>query len=427
MRHRLLQFLLPLALATPASARTWYVTPDGTGQAPTIQAAVDSCADGDEVLLAPGAYTYATQGAAENSMVNIRKNITLRSEAGAASTILDAQSQPARPIRCHFPSVVLIDGLTLQGGNPPFEGGSGAGGIAIVGGTIQNCIVRNNRTAMIGGGGGILAYRSTVRDCIVENNLAGPDGNGGGIHITQGSVVGCTITANTAGGDPGGSGGGIYSDHSEIVDCLIEGNLAGGPWGGSGGGIDANGGSIRSCILLENVAEGAFSGGRGGGIGTTNIEPTLISECLFIGNRAGSTGSGRYGGAVQASSDKTIIERCTMIGNSSGVGGGVIRNSIIANCTEGHACDIYTSISCSVLFGNALGDAICGTDGGGNSTVDPQFCAVNPIASRNVALQSDSPCANAPGCGRIGSEPVGCDAVSISVVPWSQFKNLFRR
>jgi hypothetical protein len=429
MRHRLWQIVLLLASAEAADARTWYVTPDGSGQAPTIQAAVDSCVDGDEVVLAPGTYTYATQGASENSMVNIRKNITLRGEAGAESTILDVQGNPARPIRCHAPATVLIDGLTLQGGNPPFEGGSGSGGIRITSGsTIQNCIIRNNRTDMIGSGAGISAVESTVRNCLVENNHAGPDGLGGGIRALRSLVIGCTVRGNSVRGDPGGSGGGIYSDRSEIVDCLIEDNLASGPFGGSGGGLDAVGGVIRGCTFVNNVARGLVtSGGRGGGVATGDIESVVISECLFIGNRTGDAGSRRYGGAIQASSSNTLIERCTILGNASGVGGGVIRNSIIAFSTEGSACDVYTDIGCSLLFGNVLGDAVCGTDSGGNLIADPQFCAVDPISSRNAAIQSDSPCANAPGCGQIGMSSVACDSVSIEAVPWSAVKSIFRR
>ena len=45
-----------LFVATPftASARTWVVTPNGSGDTPTIQAAIDSCLDGDVVELAGG-------------------------------------------------------------------------------------------------------------------------------------------------------------------------------------------------------------------------------------------------------------------------------------------------------------------------------------------------------------------------------------
>ncbi len=42
--------------ATGIEAICWYVYPDGSGDAPTIQAAIDSTASGDIILVAAGAY-----------------------------------------------------------------------------------------------------------------------------------------------------------------------------------------------------------------------------------------------------------------------------------------------------------------------------------------------------------------------------------
>ena len=52
----ILVFCLLIALALPAGARQWRVQPDGGGDFPTIQAAVDGAADGDSILLAAGDY-----------------------------------------------------------------------------------------------------------------------------------------------------------------------------------------------------------------------------------------------------------------------------------------------------------------------------------------------------------------------------------
>ncbi len=43
-----------LFLCADAAARTWYITPDGTGGAATIQAGMDSAAVGDTLALACG-------------------------------------------------------------------------------------------------------------------------------------------------------------------------------------------------------------------------------------------------------------------------------------------------------------------------------------------------------------------------------------
>jgi len=60
-----------LVAASPAQARTWYITPDGTGDAPTIQAGIDSAVAGDIVELACG--TYYEQ------WIQLKGGITLRS------------------------------------------------------------------------------------------------------------------------------------------------------------------------------------------------------------------------------------------------------------------------------------------------------------------------------------------------------------
>jgi len=54
MRLLILSFMLSLFWPIGAVSRTWYVRNDGTGDAPTIQAAVDSAAAGDTVLIGLG-------------------------------------------------------------------------------------------------------------------------------------------------------------------------------------------------------------------------------------------------------------------------------------------------------------------------------------------------------------------------------------
>ena len=61
-----------------ANARTWYVKQDGSGDAPTISAAVDSAVAGDTVLVAPGTY--------ETGDINLKEGLIVTSETGAVST-----------------------------------------------------------------------------------------------------------------------------------------------------------------------------------------------------------------------------------------------------------------------------------------------------------------------------------------------------
>ena len=89
------------------------------------------------------------------------------------------------------------------------------------------------------------------------------------------------------------------------------------------------------------------------------------------------------------------------------------------------------TFGCTDLYGNSGGDAVNGTDGGGNFGADPQFCAVDPVTSLYVGIQSDSPCApgnhpNGAACGLIGAGPVECGAVSVELRTWSQVKHAYR-
>lgn len=68
------------ALAATVFARTWYVTVDGSGDAPTIAAAVDSSVSGDVILVGPGTYT--------TWVVNLKPNTSLIGEMGPLSTVL---------------------------------------------------------------------------------------------------------------------------------------------------------------------------------------------------------------------------------------------------------------------------------------------------------------------------------------------------
>lgn len=78
--------------ALPCPARTWYVTPDGSGDAPTIRAAIDSISyRGDIIELADGIYTEA----GNRDLYNLEKMFLIRSQSdNPQACIVDIQGTP---------------------------------------------------------------------------------------------------------------------------------------------------------------------------------------------------------------------------------------------------------------------------------------------------------------------------------------------
>jgi parallel beta-helix repeat protein len=61
LRSSLVAIAIGVSLArVPADARTWRVTPDGTGDAPSLEAVMDSVSPGDTVLVGPGEHAIAS-------------------------------------------------------------------------------------------------------------------------------------------------------------------------------------------------------------------------------------------------------------------------------------------------------------------------------------------------------------------------------
>ena len=169
--------------------------------------------------------------------------------------------------------------------------------------------------------------------------------------------------------------------------------------------------TISGMILVGNTA-----GKNGGAIWFVSGSSPTITHCVFIGNSAVEDGGGIY-----SAGSSPIIENCTIVESSAGSGGagihmsnstGLISNTIIAASAQGPGlgCDSGTSftVACTDIFGNAGGDVLCGTDGGGNFSADPRFCG--PPGSGNVSIGGYSPCAPARNsCGvLIGALPVAC-------------------
>ena len=185
-------FTLTLCLPALAQAATLNVP---SSAYPTIQAAVNAAASGDTVLIANGTYT----GPGNVDIDFGGKNLTVTSQNGAASTVIDCQGSAGANHR----------GFYLH---------SGETGAVISGLTIKNGYETNSNANDAGNGGGICIDGSSavVQNCIVSGSTA--QGIGGGICSTyytgtnpSGTITltGCTVSGNNA-----GEGGGVANSEN---------------------------------------------------------------------------------------------------------------------------------------------------------------------------------------------------------------------
>jgi hypothetical protein len=169
--HRLVIAIIALSIVVPvagAEANTFHILENGSGDFPTIQAAIGDPGTTTEDIIIVHDGTYV-----EN--INFKgKAITVKSENGPEVTIIDG-SNPADPNKG---SVVtfnsgedlssVLEGFTITGGSgTSYEYG---GNFYVIGGgvfcdgsspTITNCTISNNSVSDVGGG--IILRRNTQR------------------------------------------------------------------------------------------------------------------------------------------------------------------------------------------------------------------------------------------------------------------------
>lgn len=367
-------------------AATLRVGRDGAAEFATVQEAVTAAADGDTIVISPGAYTGSG-----NCDIDLQgKSISIQSTnpldpAVVEGTIIDCAGKPENPHRGFYVvgcADTTISGLTI------------ANGLATAGGAIYckdstlmqvNCRIVNNaalsgaaRNPDGGPGGGLYCEGSVVKivRSLIQGNIAGDGadvsngqggagGDGGGVCSirSQIDVEASTITNNAAGsgGDgapagPGGDGGGIYGGSVTLTGSTVSQNAAGaGGRGGRGGGIFAEAAVIQKCVIEANRAgvgeADAAAGGAGGDGGGVYGDSLEISNCLVAGNRAGAAPHGNGGGLWCVSG---AVRNCTIAGNTvfGKTAGADIKITASPEVGAGIFCTPETALVNSVLYGN---------------------------------------------------------------------------
>ncbi len=457
MRNKLGLSLAALMLCASAASATIINVP---GDQATIHAGVQAASAGDTVLVAAGTYTdctHETEGDGTTPACVIMKTGVTLIGAGMDDTIIDVQSL-GRGIFVELVSNVRIENLQVRNAFAEVYGGGILlrqvdDTVVLVDLKIQTntdggIICYNNaapimrRIEFIGNaakqGGGLAIEETSNAQCYDSNFEGNFSPSGGGIIIRAGSnaiIDGCTFTGNYTDAAFGNGGAiAVISASPTLSNLDIRNNDTQG-YGGGVAFMSGSAGTFSNSVIAGNTA--SYTYGLGGGIHTDGSNPTLEFLQIFDNDASGFWADG--GGINVNYSPAPIIRNCSIVDNrvgDNGLGGGIafqwtgnatVENCIIAqNEQRGLYClDSVPSVSCSDVWDNG-DDTFCGTDGGGNFSLDPEFCV--PFGFRDVAalaISPTSPCmpgnhpdgAEACGGALIGADGNGCGTAVDGLAP----------
>jgi predicted outer membrane repeat protein len=237
-RSVVLPALLTLVLAaSPARAETWTVAPDGSGDFPTIAAAIGAATNGDIIELADGIFT----GDGNRNLVVYNRSLTIRSESGDPSAcVIDPEGGPGLTRRAFSfqgtPSTFVVENVGFTGGTALGAGTDSYGG------------------------------------AIIFRNSSSP---------TSPTLIGCAFSGNEA-----GSGAAMLclsGCSPSFTDCTFVGNVAEQKGGAAYMTTDCFP-VFERCIFRENSAT------SGGALYCGNNTSPTFTYCTFYANSA-TTGS----------------------------------------------------------------------------------------------------------------------------------------
>jgi hypothetical protein len=159
-----------------------------------IQAAVNACEPGDEVVVLDGTYNLTAGG------VLVSQPVTIRSLSGPEWTTV-RRSSGRGGIFYLLASNAVLDGFTITGGslsNSLPYGAKAAGVTATDGAEVRNCLIISNRADRVTGSGGLsLDNGARAINClIIGNELIGGIGGGGVLIDRDSRLVNCTVYGN---------------------------------------------------------------------------------------------------------------------------------------------------------------------------------------------------------------------------------------
>jgi len=373
---------LVVVIAVPAASRTWNIHADQSGDARTIQEAMDKAAFGDSVLVWPGTYLGS---------VTMTSGVTLLSQAGPDSTVLDADRAPQVIDAGRDTSVtqVVVQGFTLTG-----TGGSiftqPGHTIHVDGDAVVNDCVVTGVSARIAGAqlrrGDLRIYNTTFVD---NFGFTGGGTYVSGVSCVEGYLVvrGCTFERCTNGWVLYAQGGTVEFRDNVVRDCdPVE--------------VEP---PVESLLVYNNLFDRIpFPITVNGG------PPVIIRRNTFA--RAGP-GVAALGPAVGFN---TTVDRNVTTGAGTGLW-------ICSTCTG--------PVTCNDSWGNDenWGGDVDLTGIANNFSLAPGYCDPDNgdfrVSANSPLLPGLSPCV---GSEQVGAFLSGCAATSIEGSSWGSVKARYR-
>lgn len=418
-----------LAVLRPAAATVRAVpVPYGT-----IQAALDSCADFDTVLVAPGIYS-------ERIVVPSRPLTLASRDDDPATTIMDgseSQGDVGAPlIRVNHSSrgAQILRGFTIRKGV--------AGLVGVPTEPAGNLIVRHNRFAENGPLGAVSHQGGhlTLWDNEFVDNYVGAGGWQGVVTIRGAATVERNLFERNRVHQAELSGGrGALSLFDEFlavqpISFLIRTNQFRHNESTEEGGALYILSPVAQATIEGNRLEHNRSGVAGAGV-YASCASLDMNKNVFIANEA------PHGSAIYSSTDNASFFQNTIVGGAEYASGELVLielargpiafsyNIVAYGAGAGVRWeDAPGSVSCNDLYGNS-GEAWTGTFPFGSVTNfarDPLFC---DRAAGDLTLATNSPCLPAAhpcdGSAGIGALGEGCSGVAVQELTWSRLKAMF--
>jgi hypothetical protein len=393
-----------LLTTSPTFARTWHITPDGTGDAPTIQAGIDSAAVGDTVEVACGTYY-------EHDIELAGGVHVVAASPGDGCAIVDAQSLGRGIVGQHLSLPAAVVGLTITNGRVEgtlIEDAAGGGILVVNSDVTLDSVTLQSNMASFGGGAAFLESTFLVRDCEVVENYTPTGGGmrwGGGIFCndSDGTLAHTAFVGNSSRSE----GGGLDANDSVVLvtECRFEGNTS-----LKGGGIGVYGGSgdvtVQSCLLVGNSTVS-----QGGSIYVAYSSLVVTNSTIVL--------SESYESDVYSYYASPVLDGCLL----------AFGPQLPVLCAYPPA---PVQVSCTNVYGypgGNWGDCLSGQLGqSGHICAAPLFCDLD---GDDFHLAANSPClpGNHPdgwSCGLIGALGQGCGPVGVDASTWARIKARYR-